>query len=358
LLQHSFTVNSCAHCGAIFHNVNPQAARNSYYESYTGADTNHYQVSAEQAELNDLTIGFILREGLRTTTQAIVDVGCSFGVTLRSLQGRGFNNLYAIDPDRVAIRYLARHGIPGRTGLATDSFPEFENGFDLIILRHVLEHLECPLGAIDNVGKWLKPGGRIYIELPDLARYRECGPFPGYFFEFEHINHFSLLSLLNLMRAFTLIQYESTPEIYPCLRALFEKNDVEKPLHFAVTDARFVDDSFTRPSDNGNAVLSNIAHLGTREIALWGVSIFAYRMLTHTPLRSCNICHLVDNNPQRQGEKLLGLTVESPEILRSFSGDIVICGENSCDSIERSIHSLGLHNNIVRLMKTPNTCPA
>ncbi|MBI5579458.1 MAG: class I SAM-dependent methyltransferase [Deltaproteobacteria bacterium] len=357
-LQHSFSVNACARCGAVFHNVRHQDDRDDYYESYTGSDTNHYQVSVDQARLNDMTTSFLVRAGLKPTNQTIVDIGCSFGVTLASLQRAGFDNLYAIDPDRAAIKYLSDRGIPGRTGLATDLFPEFENKFDLIILRHVLEHLEFPLACLDNVGKWLKPRGRIYVELPDLARFQECSPFPGYFFEFEHINHFSLVSLLNLMRAFTLIQYESTPGIYPCIRALFEKSDVKKPLCFAAADAQFIYDSFTRPSDKGNAVLSNIAQLNSHEIALWGVSIFAYRMLTHTPLRNCSIRHLVDSNPERQGERLMGLTVEPPKTLCSFSGDIVICGENSSESIEKSIRCLGLPNRVVRLMTTPRACPA
>jgi SAM-dependent methyltransferase len=357
-LQHSFSLNVCAHCRAVFHNVKHQDNRDNYYESYTGSDTNHYQVSVDQERLNDMTTSFLKRAGLKATNQAIVDIGCSFGVTLMSLQRVGFDNLYAIDPDRAAIKYLSNRGIPGRTGLATDLFPEFENKFDLIILRHVLEHLESPLSGLDNVRKWLKPRGRIYVELPDLARFQECSPFPGYFFEFEHINHFSSVSLLNLMRKFKLIQYESTPEIYPCIRALFEKSDVERPLCPAATDAHFINDSFNRPSDKGNAVLFNISQLGSREIALWGVSIFVYRMLTHTPLRNCNIRHLVDSNPERQGERLMGLTVESPKTLCSFSGDIVICGENSSDSIEKAIHVLGLNNRVVCLMKTPKDCPA
>lgn len=352
LLQRSFSVNACARCGAIFHDVKPQPHRDSYYESYTGADTQEYPVSTEQARLNELTIGFLERAGLASADQAIADIGCSFGVTLTALQQRGFNNLYAMDPDQAAIRYLSRLGIPGRTGFATETFSELENSFDLVILRHVLEHLDFPVQAIDNVGGWLKPGGWIYIELPDLTRYQECGPFPGYFFEFEHINHFSLLSLLNLMQSYTLIQFESSSEIYPCIRALFEKSPAAKPLHRSAADAGLVERSFSQPSEAGEALLANIAALGNREIALWGVSVFVYRLLTHTPLKNCNICRLVDGNPQRQGETLLGLTIESPETLSSFAGDIVICGENSADSIERAARALGLDNNVVRLLRT------
>ena len=354
-LQHAFSINTCSACGAAFHDIETQADRNSYYESYTGADSVHYQISPQQARFNDLTIGFLQRMALNSTDMAIADVGCSFGITLMSLQQHGFNNLCAIDPDRAAIRYLTQQGISGRTGLATDHLPELENKFDLILLRHVLEHLPSPLDAVENVTKWLKPGGRLYIELPDLSRFQEAGPFPGFFFEYEHINHFSLSSLQNLMRDYTLAQYESTIEIYPCLRALFERSVVKKPLTFNASDAGFVADSLAKPSDAGRTVLANIASLGNCEIALWGVSTFVYRLLTHTPLRQCNIRHLVDSNPKQQGGRLLGLTIASPETLRGFHGDIVICGENSAASIEQSIRAQGLNNRIVRLLSPAKT---
>jgi SAM-dependent methyltransferase len=350
-LQHTFSINRCVQCGAVFHDVNPQPSRDDYYESYTGSETAGYQVSEDQTRFNELTLGFLERTSLKMKESAIADIGCSYGITLMSLRERGFDNLYAIDPDRAAIKYLSDQAIPGRAGSILDPFPELEKRFDLVILRHVLEHLDAPRNAILNVEKWLKPGGRIYIELPDLTRYQACGPFPGYYFEYEHINHFSLFSLLNLMRAYTLIQYESTSEIYPCQRAIFEKSEIEKPLNFSGGDAPSALCALTRPSTQGAAVLGNIAALGTREIALWGVSTFVYRLLTHTPLRTCNIKHLVDRNPKRQGERLLGLTVEAPESLRAFRGDIVICGENSADSIEQSIRSLGFDNPIARLMR-------
>jgi SAM-dependent methyltransferase len=350
-LQHTFSINACCDCGGVFHNVEPQKNRDSYYESYTGSTTDEYQISNEQIKLNDLTINFLEHAGVTSTNQSIVDVGCSFGIALMTLKKKGFENVYAIDPDRAAIRYLKHRGISGKVGLASDAFPEFNQQFDIVILRHVLEHLYSPIDAINNVAKWLKPNGKLYIELPDLSRYSESAPFPGYFFEYEHINHFSLLSLLNLMSEFSLTHYESTIDIYPCLRAVFVKKDFSKLKHHAIQDVKYVEDSFSLASEQGQIVLDNIERLGQNEIALWGVSTFVYRLLTHTALKNCNIQYLVDGNPSLQGETVLGLVIQSPEALSSFSGDIIICGKNSAASICNAIKELGLNNNIVHLMK-------
>jgi SAM-dependent methyltransferase len=352
-LQRTFSINACASCGAVFHDVEPQTDRDTYYESYTGTDVLEYTVTADQARLNDLTLRFLEHADLHSCEQSILDIGCSFGITLMALKQRGFDSLFAIDPDRSAIAFLQRQGISGSIGSAVDVRPELTGKFDLIILRHVLEHLYAPGAAIENISTWLKPGGKIYIELPDLARYGECGLFPGYFFEHEHINHFSLLSLLNLMRDFSLTHFESSAEIYPCLRGLFAASAVKRPLLFSAADAQWVNDSFSPVNAKAKNVLENIAGLRQEPIALWGVSVFVYRLLAHTPLGNCNIVQLVDNNPRQQGEKLHGMTIQAPESLRSFTGKIVICGENSADSIEKSIRALGLRNKTVRLMETP-----
>lgn len=349
-LQHSFSINICDRCGMAFHDILPFAERDSYYESYTGTGVIEYSITPDQARLNELTVDFLAHQALHDDQQAIADIGCSYGITLMSLRQRGHVNLFAMDPDRSAIRYLSQQDIDGRTGYATEPAPELEGKFDLILLRHVLEHLYSPLEAIDNVAKWLKPGGRLYIELPDLSLFQRAAPFPGFFYEYEHINHFSLYSLLNLMRNFDLIQFESSSEIYPCMRALFQKSPAEKPVFQSAIERQFVERSLLQPNACGLTVLDNIARLGDREIALWGVSTFVYRLLTHTPLRQCRIMHLVDRNPQLQGQKLLNLTIEPPQALRTFKGDIVICGLNSALSIEKSIRELGLDNRVIHLL--------
>jgi len=343
-LQHSFSINTCNACGAAFHDIRPFAERDAYYESYTGSGRIAYSVTPDQARLNELTVNFLGHLALSADRPAIADIGCSFGITLMALRQRGYENLFAMDPDRSAIRYLEQQGIQGRTGSASTPAPELEGSFDLILLRHVLEHLYAPREAVDNVTHWLKPGGYLYIELPDLSLFQNAAPFPGFFYEYEHINHFSLYSLLNLMRNFELVQFESSSEVYPCMRALFHRSANERPLFLSTADRLFVEHSLVRPSSAGKELLDRIASLGDREIALWGVSKFVYRLLTHTPLRRCNIRHLVDKSPERQRERLLGMPIQPPETLAGFAGDILVCGANSANSIHSSIRAMGLTN--------------
>lgn len=350
-LQGKFNVVACHSCGMVFHDVVHQESRETYYNSYTGEISAYPPPAPEQNALNQMTLEFIRSNLVIGPKAEILDIGCSFGITLLALREAGFQKLHAVDPDHAAIAYLRSMGISAKIGLATEHFGEFNKKFDLIIIRHVLEHLYDPLLAINNARQWLKPGGHIYIELPDLEIYPETSLFPGYFCEFEHINHFSKNSLMNLMHNFNLIAHESTGEIYPCIRALFAPSEESHGIKFTPHDAQHMLSSLTIPNIRGQTVLNKIQDLAGTPLALWGVSIMAWRILSHTPLKNCNIQHLVDRNIDLHSDHILGIPISPPEILGRFSGTIVLCGENSAEAIERSIRKIGMNNKIVRLLQ-------
>lgn len=51
--------------------------------------------------------------------------------------------------------------------LNKNCLPFPENYFDAILLIHVIEHLQAPLGLGKEIQRVLKPGGRIYVEAPN-----------------------------------------------------------------------------------------------------------------------------------------------------------------------------------------------
>jgi hypothetical protein len=71
------------------------------------------------------------------------------------------------------------------------SLPPFTRArFDLIVLSHVAEHLR-DLDWLDNLPRLLDPRGTLYIEVPDPRGYDCIHRPPLYYFDSEHINHFS-----------------------------------------------------------------------------------------------------------------------------------------------------------------------
>lgn len=94
-----------------------------------------------------------------------------------------------------------------------------DGGYDLVIMHHVLEHLPTPAETLGLVKAKLRPGGNIFIEVPNeqwkrplilLRRLLKRGGddwFPG------HINFFTRRPLEGLMRAqgFTIVASRVVP---------------------------------------------------------------------------------------------------------------------------------------------------
>lgn len=55
-------------------------------------------------------------------------------------------------------------------GDATDPEAVADNSFDSIVIFNVLEHCEYPQVVVDNIYKWLKPGGRVFAMVPCAQR--------------------------------------------------------------------------------------------------------------------------------------------------------------------------------------------
>lgn len=58
---------------------------------------------------------------------------------------------------------------PGIRYIPLEAFQQTSGCYDLIILRHVLEHLHDPAGFLASLARRLSPEGLLYIEVPNVA---------------------------------------------------------------------------------------------------------------------------------------------------------------------------------------------
>jgi 2-polyprenyl-3-methyl-5-hydroxy-6-metoxy-1,4-benzoquinol methylase len=130
---------------------------------------------------------------------AILDIGCSSGGFLSTMAG-GRWELYGIEMEAsTAEKAKQITGAEVFVGDALDApFPA--ESFDVITCFDVLEHVYAPRQFLAKVLEWLKPGGILYVRLPNIDSW-EAKLLGTYWYGLEiprHLYHFSPQSLRRL----------------------------------------------------------------------------------------------------------------------------------------------------------------
>lgn len=128
----------------------------------------------------------------------ILDYGCGSGEYLLRMQPFG-HELYGAEYDPEVLSELGKRGIVVED-VATIAEDRWDRDFDFITLSHVLEHVPDPLALLQRLGRWLKPGGTLFIEVPH-ADSESLAIFGRYWRGLEAPRHFALPSRAALMAA-------------------------------------------------------------------------------------------------------------------------------------------------------------
>jgi SAM-dependent methyltransferase len=100
-----------------------------------------------------------------------LDIGCSLGYTLRAAVDLGLT-ASGLEISEAAARVCREQGYDVRVGTMT-SLP-FESGqFQIVSMKHVLEHTPVPRAALREVRRVLKDGGGLFIAVPH-GHYRKA----------------------------------------------------------------------------------------------------------------------------------------------------------------------------------------
>lgn len=136
----------------------------------------------------------------------VLDYGCGTGVSLSVFHERGFQKLYGIEPDLFSCEMMRMHK-PYINAFWMDAisadFLEFKETFALVMLDNVLEHALHPKEVVNNLYLVLRPGGKLWISVPNLwgnSAKRRGVDYEN--FNFGHWSFFSPPSLAKLFAPF------------------------------------------------------------------------------------------------------------------------------------------------------------
>lgn len=117
---------------------------------------------------------------------SVFEVGAGIGCTLQVFQQQGCQAA-GIEPGEGFWKF-SREQLRANVAKCDLMDVPPEPAHDLILLVHVIEHLNSPTRALSRIRSLLKPGGRLYVECPNLA-----APFAQRrrMFHFAHIHNFT-----------------------------------------------------------------------------------------------------------------------------------------------------------------------
>ncbi len=180
----------CRDCGLISHERIPTDVElHDYYESQYRSDYHgEFEPSAYRvlrawdggAWLMKRLLPFVPREG------HVFEVGAGIGCTVKLFERAGYR-ASGIEPGIGFSRFAQRAFGACVTRASLFDMPPVR-AYDFILLVHVIEHFNSPRRALEYIHSMLRPGGRIYIECPNVSAPHAA---PGRLFHTAHIYNFT-----------------------------------------------------------------------------------------------------------------------------------------------------------------------
>lgn len=235
-----FNIVKCKNCELVYLNPRPKNIKKYYpteYEPYnidrkdfyeflvSKLMTSYYRKDKKMLDyLNSFLYEKIYTPVPEEFRGKILDVGCANGVYLYNLRNQGWD-VYGIEPSQEAVNF-ARNKFALKNVkqgfLEDNNYPD--EFFDVVTLRHVIEHLPDPKEAIMEIKRILKKGGLLIITTPNFDSINEK-IFKQFWFPLEtprHLYLFTLKTMRKLLKVsdLTIIKTKYDISTYSLARSL------------------------------------------------------------------------------------------------------------------------------------------
>ena len=207
----TFDILECAQCGLRFTQDVPDAAAiGPYYRSeeyISHSNTSKGLVNSLYHLVRRQTLADkrrLILSATRTRQGRLLDIGAGTGAFAAYMQQNGWE-VTGLEPDEVAReRALADNKM--RLLDTGELFSLPAESYDAITLWHVLEHVHDLHGYIKQIKQLLKPGGCLFIAVPNYTSY-DAGYYRQFWAAYDvprHLYHFSPVAMSRLLQRYQL----------------------------------------------------------------------------------------------------------------------------------------------------------
>lgn len=286
----------------------------------------------------------------------VLEIGAHAGAFLRHLYQRFGCTAYFEELSEEARTVLA-----SQVGLHDFRCLEGEKQVDVVILRHVLEHIFDLDSFLAYVHTILAEGGSLFIEVPDWTHFdAHTDPFI-----FEHLNQFNSAGLVQLLRR-TGWQVEALEKsIHPDDPATPNRVQriVSRPTKLPLPGNASIAEAFRAFAaiqyDGWKTALNELlAGEGAgKSIALYPASHLTFEALTESKLGDAKVLGMFDIDAKKQGREILGLKVFPPEALKVHQPDLILVFTMGYErEIREFFNALGLTSRVISITELVNNC--
>jgi len=115
----------------------------------------------------------------------VLDLGCGIGEVAGHVQDK--NRYFGIDINIYCVDFLQQKGIRSKIGSAYQ-IPLDAHSVDVVIMSHVLEHLDDPARAMNEISRVLRPYGTLIVIVPMRYGY-DTDPSHRVFYDPEQLRN-------------------------------------------------------------------------------------------------------------------------------------------------------------------------
>lgn len=98
----------------------------------------------------------------------VLDLGCGIGEVTNHVEDQ--NKYFGVDINPLCVNLMRGKGFRAEVGSAYE-IPAFAASADVVLMSHVLEHLDDPTRALREVSRVLRPSGLLIIIVPMIKGF-------------------------------------------------------------------------------------------------------------------------------------------------------------------------------------------